>query len=232
MYYVGGKNRLAIPLRNLIATHAPCGGTYLEPFLGGANSFAAIAPMFTRTMAGDTHPDLMLFWEAIRSGWRPPARISQAEYQRLKTAEPSALRGAAGFCCSYRGKWFGGWDGKVRWTRCDQIWRDQYTESVNHALRKAGSLAAADLRHQPYWDWKPEPGTVVYCDPPYADTTGYGKSFDTARFWQVASDWAANGAHVFVSEYTAPEPWQAIARFKSIKSLNRQTETAECVFTL
>ena len=51
--------------------------------------------------------------------------------------------------------------------------------------------------------------TVVYCDPPYAGTTSYkgAPPFDHALFWRTMNEWHARGAHVFVSEYTAPAGW-------------------------
>jgi len=50
-------------------------------------------------------------------------------------------------------------------------------------------------------------GIVVYCDPPYANTTGYkgAPPFDHAVFWRRAVEWARAGAVVYVSEYRAPD---------------------------
>lgn len=55
-------------------------------------------------------------------------------------------------------------------------------------------------------------GAVVYCDPPYKGTNGYGKSkgnsFDHDRFyeWCLSRDYP-----VFVSEYQMPEGFTEIA---------------------
>ena len=56
---------------------------------------------------------------------------------------------------------------------------------------------------------------VVYCDPPYASTAGYASagSFNSAEFWEAAQKLVSAGHHVYVSEYTAPEPWKPILSF-------------------
>ena len=43
-------------------------------------------------------------------------------------------------------------------------------------------------------------GTVVYCDPPYAKTTGYAHDLPREKVLEVAQRWAAAGAVVCVSE--------------------------------
>lgn len=63
-----------------------------------------------------------------------------------------------------------------------------------------------------YQDWTVYPGDVVYLDPPYAGTTGYGHvgQFDHTEFWKTASAWRELGASVYVSEFNAPKEWEPI----------------------
>ena len=62
--------------------------------------------------------------------------------------------------------------------------------------------SADDYRNYVYHD-----GDVVYCDPPYAGTNGYGREFDHEAFWQ----WCRTRAFpVYVSEYRAPEDFISI----------------------
>ena len=50
-------------------------------------------------------------------------------------------------------------------------------------------------------DWDP----VLYADPPYNNTTGYGgEAFDTTEFWRAMQLLADTGHAVFVSEQEAP----------------------------
>lgn len=65
------------------------------------------------------------------------------------------------------------------------------------------------------------PNSVIYCDPPYANTSGYTRSFDHARFW----GWVRECPHpVYISEYTAPSDMKIIAAFNHRKT-NSQTST-------
>ena len=58
-------------------------------------------------------------------------------------------------------------------------------------------------------------GTVVYLDPPYADTKPYPgmPAFDAPAMWEHAARAADAGAHVYVSEYAAPAGWRPILTF-------------------
>lgn len=44
------------------------------------------------------------------------------------------------------------------------------------------------------------PGTVVYMDPPYVNTTGYAADFSREQVCAAAERWAAAGARVYISE--------------------------------
>lgn len=79
--------------------------------------------------------------------------------------------------------------------------------------------------HGSYETLEVRPGDVVYCDPPYAETTGYKTgAFDTPRFWAITQAWAEAGANVFVSEYQAPEGWDVVWSKEQTISLNGGTE--------
>ena len=38
-----------------------------------------------------------------------------------------------------------------------------------------------------YTKLKPGKGNLIYCDPPYAGTTGYIPDFETKEFWKVVT---------------------------------------------
>lgn len=77
-------------------------------------------------------------------------------------------------------------------------------------------------------------GAVVYCDPPYANTTGYGSAFDRRTFYAWCR--AVGSRHpLFVSEYWMPSDFRCVAEF-TVRALagaktNAQTR-AEKIFTL
>lgn len=52
---------------------------------------------------------------------------------------------------------------------------------------------------------------LIYCDPPYASTTGYkgtGK-FNHEQFWQWVREMSKEN-HVYVSEYVAPDDFKVV----------------------
>lgn len=202
MRYLGGKTRLSKRLSEvmLAARDPEQYTTYLEPFVGAGSVFTRMAPHFDRAIAADTHEDLILMWQAVKEGRVPPHELSEAEYQELRNAEPSARRAFAGFGCSFGGKWFGGYArGKGR---------SFPDECARGLLKSAPSFRDAEILRADYREFSPGSDTLVYCDPPYANTTGYSTGdFDSDEFWRTMQEWNNNGALVFVSEYQAPDHW-------------------------
>lgn len=231
MRYQGGKERIAKHIAEILIGAGDGRSTYIEPFLGGASVFARVAPRFERAIGADVVPDVALLWDAAARGWRPPTELSREEYATLRHAEPSALRAFAGFGCSFGGKWFGGYAKHSP---------GHFTVAGQSAvvIRKAAGLAHAEIRHADYRELSDVigPDSVVYCDPPYADTLAYtgAGAFDSAAFWDTASAWARAGAAVFVSEYAAPAGWRAAwerTKRVSMRADNNATTAIERLFT-
>jgi DNA adenine methylase len=129
MQYMGGKSRIAKPIAAAIleATSARC--SYVEPFMGAGSVAAQLVPQFKRAYLSDASEDLIALWSAVQRGWEPPVEVTSAEYASLREAAPSALRGFAGYGCSFGGKWFGGY---ARNARADNF----ALQSRNSLLRK------------------------------------------------------------------------------------------------
>lgn len=210
MRYLGGKSRLGKKIAQVILKATARRKEYVEPFLGGAGAFVHLAPHFDTVRASDVHEDLILMWQAIQQGWAPPTHVSEEEYKALRHAEPSALRGFAGFCCSFGGKWFNGY------ARCGSDAKPgkdprSYAANGSRALAKAApSFASAIVERTSFDTMSPSLYAVVYCDPPYRGTTEYSNAFDSDRFFAVVEQWSRNGSDVFVSEYQAPSGWVSI----------------------
>jgi len=78
-----------------------------------------------------------------------------------------------------------------------------------------------------YREHQPEPGTLVYCDPPYSGTLGYGgTNFESEEFWSCAASWRNNGCQVVVSESVAPSGWEILAE-RERKSMLRVAKGGE-----
>jgi DNA adenine methylase len=210
--YVGGKARIAKWIRDhVLAVADKYRGvdlTYVEPFVGSGAVLEQIVKTrrFARHIANDIHPDLIRMWHALsREGWSPPLYLDKEEYKALQNSRvSSALRGYAGFACSFGGKFFGGHEKRVGRGRnkCD----GQGIER-SHVLRAARLLRGVELKNADYSDLVIPPYSIVYCDPPYAETQGYDSGdFDHRRFWTTMNQWVKDGAIVLVSEYDGPWP--------------------------
>lgn len=209
MQYVGGKFRLAKHVERLILQARGSQTAYVEPFLGGAATFSRLAPHFATARGFDVVEDLILMWEAVRDGWVPPSEVSEDEYRALRNADPSALRGFVGFGCSFGGKWFGGY-GRKRIAGGKPATEPTLAPgAARSVMRQAAGIRHAEFGVADYRDVLIAGSDVVYCDPPYAGTTGYTGTppFSTDEFWHTAARWASLGATVLVSEHSAPSPW-------------------------
>lgn len=222
MQYMGGKHYLKKKLTRAILEYTPRRGDYHEPFVGGANMFEEMAPHFSRLFISDIHPDLIALYTDVAKGWDPPSTLSREQYEALRNAPPSALRGFAGFGTSYKGKFFGGYladypeDGHY------------YAQAASKSLvRIRPLLQRATIDCQSFALCTPRSNAVIYCDPPYRGTSTYrgAYAFDHDHFWLIMQAWSMFGAHVFVSEYAAPDGWVSIWEGDHVCTLNGPNRT-------
>lgn len=205
MQYLGGKVRIAKPIANVLLTETTH-DIYVEPFLGAGSVAELVVPHFVRSILADTHPDLVMMWQAALEGWDAPHEVSEEEYRALRHAAPSALRGFVGFPCSFGGKWFGGYARDPHSTRT-------FADTASRSLAlKASRIQGAEVRLSDYRNLVFPDESVVYADPPYASTTRYlgTDGFDNGEFWRVMESWVDRGCEVFVSEYQAPKGWEPV----------------------
>jgi DNA adenine methylase len=227
MQYMGGKARTARRIAESIAERVTDDATYYEPFLGGGSVASAVAAngCVRRLHLSDVHADLIELWRAVLVGWQPPTIVGRDEYEAQRHAEPSAMRGFVGFACSFGAKWFSGYARNARGRN--------YADAASRGLlRKAAPLRAlgegVSVRQCSYVDIAPMPGDVIYLDPPYGKSTGYGgtEGFDHAAFWAWATEWSRQGVNVLVSEFAAPDGWVPAWRVARGVNLNRNKTRA------
>lgn len=218
MRYMGGKSRVAKGIAATMLEATSNRSVYVEPFLGGGSVAVQMVPHFGQSYLSDAHHDLIILWQALQLGWEPPDSVSEEFYRQLRDAGPSAIRGFVGYACSFGGKWFGGY--------ARGVGRNYAGESRNLLLRKIPALTGARITHTDYRNVEIPDGAVVYLDPPYAGTTGYGAvgAFDTVMFWKWAETLSAR-ASVFVSEYHAPDGWESAWSATPHVSLSRTDKT-------
>lgn len=201
---MGSKARFAKELLAHILKHRTKDQYYVEPFVGGMNIMDKVGG---NRLANDVHQELMAMWCAlIYDQWDPPKHVSEADYRQMKAhpkAHPSYLLGYVGFN-SYAGKWFAGY------RRDKQGKRDYWLEHYKNITKQVPRLLGVQLRSVSYLNLEIPKKSLIYCDPPYEDTTKYRTDFDHARFWDWCREQKAKGHQIYVSEYQAPDDFKCI----------------------
>lgn len=237
MRYMGSKARLAKQIVPLLMNGHDQECLYVEPFVGGGNMISKVPAR--NKWGNDNSFYAVELLRAVAQGWQPPTDMDERTYEILRSRAKAhdagtdpALIGFAAFCCSYAGKeWGGFWRAKAS----NGNPRNPAAEQAkNLALQRPGLISVRwtcmDYRLMTI----PE-GATVYCDPPYAMTTGYRSSFDHEEFWGWAEALATRGCRVFVSEFEAPNGWEAVWEKPRTTSLTKDTgakHNVERLFTI
>lgn len=91
-------------------------------------------------------------------------------------------------------------------------------------------LQGLEITNLDYRDVQIEEDSVIYCDPPYANTNSYKIDFKHNEFY----DWCRNQKNCFISEYTKAIDFKLVAekcKFCSFSNENRRV-TTEKLFTV
>ena len=216
MQYLGGKYRLSkkiIPI--LISNRTSSDQLYVEPFVGGCN---VIDKIVGNRLANDSHRFLISMWKDLQRGWIPPDVVTKEQYYQIKQNKDlylPSLVGFVGFACSFGGKWFGGYATNKR--------RDNFTGAGKRAvLKQISKMKDVIFSNKSYNELIIPSNSIIYCDPPYVNTTKYNKvsDFNTMEFW----DWVRKMSkynEVYVSEYIAPSDFDCVFSSKININLNK-----------
>lgn len=225
MKYMGSKARYAKYLLPIILKDRKPGQWYVEPFVGGGNVLHLVDG---NKLANDSNGYVISMLEAVSNGWAPPSSITEEEYNKARINRFDMPKFEVGFIAigaSYSGKWFGGY---ARGNDNKGKPRNYALESRNNILKQAKGLRAVYSTGS-YDEMPIPPDSIIYCDPPYADTTKYDTGFDTDNFWKWCDEKAEQGHQVFVSEYEAPENWECIWSKEVNSSLTKNTGAKKAV---
>lgn len=227
MRYMGGKHRIAKYFMPIVLSARKPGQVYVEPFVGGANTLIRVSG---QRIAADANPYLIAMWKAVQAGWQPPDVVTEDEYNAVKAdfdRYAPELVAFIAFGCTFGGGWFNTYARDNR--------GDDYVQQTKSALnRKRRALQGVTFIHATYDALSIPPRSLIYCDPPYAGTTGYMSAFDSAAFWQWADAMTDDGHTVFVSEYHAPAHWRCVwakERTVNLTNLTPAQSAVERVFT-
>ncbi len=211
MKYMGSKNRIAKYILPIMLKDREPGQYFVEPFCGGCNSLDKVE---NPRIGNDTNRYLIALLKEMQTQMPfSPPHIGEAEYKAIqhnKDKYPDWLVGYVGFNLSFAAKFFGGY-------RRDKAGvRNYENEAQQNLLAQQKHLAGIEFSCLSYDDLAIPSGSIVYCDPPYRDTTKYASTFDHDRFY----DWCKSIAKdniVFVSEYFMPD-WCTCVWEKEVSS--------------
>ena len=219
MRYSGGKSRVKKQISGYLNESRQPGQPYWEPFVGPCWVLMGITGD-DLTFASDACQPLILMWQRLQRGWRPPEQVTKTQYAAARRGEYDAATTAfVGFGCSWGGMWFAGYArGEGRnWAK----------ESQASALKKARATQHVHFFAADFLTcYPPAQGCLIYCDPPYAGTTGYKAEgpFDHAAFWERVRWYEAHGHTCVVSEYEAPDDFGCVLEIPTRTSLTTRNE--------
>ncbi len=207
MQYLGGKSKIRKELSKFLESVRLEGQTYFEPFCGGG---WVLQEMSGKRVASDGNKALIAMYLSLQDGWIPPEFVSEEQYKQVKLVSNinDPLYAFCGFGVSFAGKWWGGYarsSDKVCYA----------ATSKRSLLKQLPLIRDVEFVQGLYNEHSPE-GMLIYCDPPYANTTQYGAfdGFDHKSFWDKMREWSKCNT-VVVSEYEAPEDFICVTEFVS-----------------
>jgi DNA adenine methylase len=214
---MGSKNKIAKHLLPIMLSERKPDQWWVEPFVGGAN---IIDKVTGNRIGNDSHEYLVALLTALRDGYIPPTNISREVYYTIKSephAYPKELVGFVGFLCSFGGKWWGGY--AFNNIGCN------YAEIGSRCLvRQAKNLDGVIFKSGSYLELELPESSLIYCDPPYANTCKYRDDFNYDVFWEWCRTQSKTGHTVFISEYSAPNDFICVKEIQHKTTLDRNSQ--------
>ena len=214
MQYMGGKSRISKQIAEILNSAIDKNKPFVSLFCGSCAIESKVQADVK--ILNDKHPYLIAMWQALQNGWTPPDVVTKEEYYRVKANmdENPALTGFVGFGCSFGGKWWGGYAKDKR--------GDDYCGQAKRGLLKdLVGIQSATFTCLDYHDVEIQDGAVVYCDPPYVNTTGYTVGqFDTNEFWDYMRQ-LSKRCDVYISEESAPDDFECIWSKEKVRTLEK-----------
>lgn len=205
MWYMGSKNRLSkelVPIIESYITEDTKG--YIEPMVGGANIIDKIN--CDNKIGCDIHKELIaLLKYAQNLDNSIPNVITEEEYKNVKNNKESYedwYVGLVGFCSTFGAKYFGGYAKNCK--------NGDSRYAIKNLLKQRNNLKNISFQHKDFREIKNINGYVIYCDPPYKDTTKYSaKNFPYEEFYDWCRKMSKNNI-VLISEYSMPNDFECI----------------------
>lgn len=217
---MGSKRRIAKHILPIILKDRRPNQWYVEPFCGGCNSLDRVA---NPRIANDNNPYLIALLKHLQTNEPFTApNIDEHQYkhiQRNKDEYPAWLVGYVGFGLSFGAKFFGGY------RRDKQGIRDYQAEAIRNIRQQQPHLQGIHFHCGDYQQLRIPPNSIIYCDPPYANTTRYQTDFDHTTFMQWCRYQRQKGHRVLVSEYAMPPDFTCVWSGGIISNLDANAPT-------
>lgn len=213
MRYQGSKSKIAKEIIPIITKNLSNDKWYVEPFMGGCNTFALVDT--PKKIGNDFNKYVVEMWNAFKNGKKPIPNVSLEEYNDMKRSYlendgkyPNWILGYVGNACSYGGGWWNGYAHKNPNRNEDHV-----KEAYNGTMKQINSfkhLTESRFTYGSYDAMEIPNSSVIYCDPPYASTKKYESDFDNDAFWEWCRKMKDKGNEVYISEYSAPSDFKCI----------------------
>jgi DNA adenine methylase len=207
---MGSKSRISKEIVPIIqkCIDDNCLETYIESCVGGAN---VIDKIKCKTRIGnDSNEYLIDFWNAMQNGLNLNSismdKDTYIDIRDNKEKYPKYMVAIAGILASYNSKWFAGY-AKTHIAKAPSdknvVVRNYYKESINNVLKQIPNLKDVNFICGDFTSIDVT-NAMIYCDPPYENTTGFKDKFDHKKYWDWVRKVSINN-FVLCSEYQAPD---------------------------
>jgi DNA adenine methylase len=218
MKYMGSKSRIAKYIVPIIHQRISDYNLkiYVEPFCGGCNVIDKVD--CETKIACDKQKYLIALYQNMCNISQLPDFVTKEHYNEVKTSYlqkdgkfPDWYIGAVGFFASYNGKFFEGGYAGIAHTKIGTT-RNYYDEAKRNLEKQIDNLkdikfVCGDYRNtcSHFED------ALIYCDPPYKNTTNYSSGFDFNHdeFWDWCREMSERNV-VLISEQSARDDFECI----------------------
>jgi len=207
-------------LKPILTEHLKDGNQlFIDAFGGGMNVVCDID--WSNKWAIDYDKYVIALWKHLQVHNGPvglPCSLLEEEYNDIHQSEinhdgryPDWLIGYVSTACSYGG---GVWKGYAKYNpKKDEDHINEAYRGISKQIESFKYLTETRFFNCSYSDLNPDTlpaKTVIYCDPPYAETVSYRSSFNHEHFWEWVRKMSKAGHYVYVSEYVAPDDFKCI----------------------
>lgn len=242
MVYMGSKNRLSKELKVIIESYILKQGKdclYIEPFVGGANLIDKIE--HNNKIGYDINKYLIALLNYVKYNDIEYKEMSKEEFYndwkypfKNGTINKEDWEiGYVGFTKSFNSLFFSGYGEKSFNKKNNKIRKNGLNYHKNLIKQSKSELfKICNFNHSNYLDLKIPDGSVIYCDPPYKNTSKYNNNnFNHEEFW----NWCIKNSEkniILISEKEAPDCFISIFEKEITHSVSKNKKIIEKLFIL